>query len=64
MAINVFLVFFFRYDAERLKKLYWVYGAVCYGVPLIPAMFFLFYRTKGNTKVYGNATVRRSDPRS
>jgi hypothetical protein len=57
MAINVYLVFFRRYDASRLKRLYWVYGLVCYGVPFIPAMFCLFYKTKAKGELYGNATV-------
>ena len=57
MAVNVYLVFFRRYDAARLKKLYWYYGILCYGLPFIPAMFCLFYRTKEKGKMYGNATV-------
>jgi hypothetical protein len=57
MAINVYLVFFRRYDASRLKRLYWIYGLVCYGVPFIPAMFCLFYKTKEKGEMYGNATV-------
>lgn len=57
MAVNVYLVFFRRYDAARLKKLYWYYGILCYGLPFIPAMFCLFYRTEEKGKMYGNATV-------
>ncbi|KAG4422741.1 hypothetical protein IFR04_004089 [Cadophora malorum] len=57
MAVNVYLVFFRRYDAARLKKLYWYYGILCYGLPFIPAMFCLFYRTKEKGKMYGNATL-------
>lgn len=58
MAVNVYLVFFRRYDAHRLKKLYWVYGLICYGLPFIPALFCLIYKTKVKGKMYGNATVR------
>ncbi|KAI9050671.1 hypothetical protein LZ554_005826 [Drepanopeziza brunnea f. sp. 'monogermtubi'] len=57
MAFNVYLVFFHRYDADRLKRLYWLYGAMCYGIPFIPAMFCLFYRTKEKGRMYGNATL-------
>jgi hypothetical protein len=57
MAVNVYLVFFRRYDAARLKKLYWIYGIICYGLPFVPAIFCLFYKTRENGKMYGNATV-------
>jgi hypothetical protein len=60
MAVNVYLVFFRRYDAHRLKRLYWIYGVICYGLPFIPAMFCLFYKTKRQGKMYGNATVSAS----
>jgi len=58
MAVNVYLVFFRRYDAHRLKKLYWVYGLICYGIPFLPALFCLVYKTEVKGKMYGNATVR------
>jgi len=57
MAVNVYLVFFRRYDASRLKKLYWVYGLLCYGIPFIPAMVCLLLKTKKKGEIYGNATV-------
>jgi hypothetical protein len=57
MAINVYLVFFHRFDAIRLKKLYWLYGLICYGLPFIPAIFCLFYSSKNKGKMYGDATV-------
>jgi hypothetical protein len=57
MAINVYLVFFHRFDAARLKKLYWLYGLICYGLPFIPAIFCLFYSSKKKGKMYGDATV-------
>ncbi len=62
MAVNVFLVFFRRYDAMQLKKLHWIYALICYGLPFIPAMFCLFYSNKSKGKMYGNATVRSSFP--
>jgi hypothetical protein len=57
MAVNVYLVFFRRYDATRLKRLYWVYGIICYGIPFIPAMVCLLYKNQKG-EIYGNATVR------
>ncbi|KAI6708073.1 hypothetical protein PZA11_007061 [Diplocarpon coronariae] len=57
MAVNVYLVFFRRYDAARLKSLYWIYAIICYGLPLIPAMFCLFYRTEAKGRIYGDATL-------
>ncbi|KAH8601525.1 hypothetical protein B0O99DRAFT_648244 [Bisporella sp. PMI_857] len=57
MAVNVYLVFFHRYDALRLKKLYWLYGILCYGIPFIPAMVCLLLRVKGKGQIYGNATL-------
>jgi hypothetical protein len=57
MAMNVYLVFFHRFDGARLKKLYPYYGLICYGLPFIPAMVCLFVKTKKKGKIYGNATV-------
>jgi len=57
MAVNVYLVFFHRFDAARLKKLYWLYALICYGLPFIPAIFCLFYISKGKGRMYGDATV-------
>lgn len=57
MAVNVYLVFFRRWDARRLKSLSWKYAIVCYGVPFIPALFCLIYKTKAKGEMYGNATL-------
>lgn len=57
MAMNVYLVFFRRYDATRLKKLYWIYVLFCYGIPFVPALVLLFLKTDGNGRAYGDATV-------
>ncbi|KAL2208645.1 hypothetical protein CC79DRAFT_1355941 [Sarocladium strictum] len=42
MAINVFLVFFFRTSPDSFKKWWWVYCLVCYGGPFIIALSLLF----------------------
>ena len=57
MAINVYLVFFHRYDADRLRRLHWVYGILCYGLPFLPAIVGLLYRTRDGGRMYGNSTV-------
>lgn len=57
MATNVYLVFFYRYDAAQLKKLYPYYALICYGLPFIPAMVCLFVKTKKRGRIYGNATL-------
>jgi hypothetical protein len=56
MAVNVYLVFFKRYDARHLKRLYWIYAVLCYGIPFIPAMVCLLLKPKKGV-IYGNATV-------
>jgi Slime mold cyclic AMP receptor len=58
MAVNVYLVFFHRYDATSLKKMYWIYGVLCYGLPFIPALVCLLIRDPVRGEMYGNATVR------
>lgn len=58
MATNVYLVFFYRFDAAQLKKLYPYYALICYGIPFIPAMVCLFVKNGTKGKIYGNATVR------
>jgi hypothetical protein len=57
MAINVFLVFFFRTSPDSFKKWWWVYCLVCYGGPFIIALSLLFVRKEGRGPVYGGATV-------
>ncbi|KAA8570262.1 hypothetical protein MFRU_005g03570 [Monilinia fructicola] len=57
MATNVYLVFFYRFDAAQLKKLYPYYALICYGLPFVPAMVCLFVKTKEKGRIYGNATL-------
>ena len=59
MAVNVFLVFFYRANTATFKQYLWVYAVVCYGVPLVPALALLFVRDDSRGAVYGDATVRR-----
>ncbi len=55
-AVNVMLVFFFRFNAEQLRRLNIYYWIICYGIPAVPAIFGLIYRKNGE-HMYGNATV-------
>jgi hypothetical protein len=57
MAINVFLVFFFRTSPDSFRRWWWVYCIVCYGGPFIIALSLLFVRQEGRGPVYGGATV-------
>jgi len=56
-AVNVMLVFFFRFNAEQLRRLNVYYWIICYGIPSIPAIFALIYRKNGE-HMYGDATVK------
>jgi hypothetical protein len=57
MAINVYLTFYFKYDAESLRRMEIPYLIACYGIPLVPAFVFLFIKSSGGARVYGNATI-------
>lgn len=57
MACNVYLALFHHYNTELLRPLEWKYFLLCYGLPFIPALVFLFIETKSNGKVYGDAVV-------
>ncbi|RYO93056.1 hypothetical protein DL766_003244 [Monosporascus sp. MC13-8B] len=57
MAINVYMVFFFSANPKRFLDYWWAYWIVCYGVPLIPAIWLLLLRDGENRRVYGNATI-------
>ncbi|TDZ21458.1 G-protein coupled receptor 1 [Colletotrichum sidae] len=57
MAINVYLTFYFKFDAERLRRMEIPYLIGCYGVPFIPALVYVFVTNGQGEKVYGNATL-------
>ncbi|RYP76951.1 hypothetical protein DL771_001504 [Monosporascus sp. 5C6A] len=57
MAVNVYMVFFFSANPKRFLDYWWAYWIVCYGVPLIPAIWLLLLRDGDNRRVYGNATI-------
>lgn len=57
MAINVYLTFYHRYDAERLKKLELWYIFCCYGIPFLPAVVGIFVATADQGRMYTDATL-------
>jgi len=44
MALNVYLTVFRKYSSHRLQKLEIRYVLICYGVPFIPSVIFLFIK--------------------
>jgi len=59
MACNVYLTFFHKYDARRLKTLEWKYALFCYGTPFVPAVTYFFINPAIRGKIYGPAVVCR-----
>ncbi|KAK7967403.1 uncharacterized protein PG986_001680 [Apiospora aurea] len=57
MAINVYLTFYFKFDAVRLRSIEIWYFLACYGIPLIPALTYVFISSKDDIRLYGNATL-------
>ncbi|KFH44238.1 Cyclic AMP receptor-like protein A-like protein [Hapsidospora chrysogenum ATCC 11550] len=57
MAINVYLTFYYRFDAHRLRRMEVPYLICCYGIPLIPATVYLFVRNSNGQRVYGDAVL-------
>lgn len=57
MAVNVYLTFYFRFDAPRLRKMEVPYLILCYGVPFMPAFIYLFIKNAAGERVYGSAGI-------
>jgi hypothetical protein len=57
MAIDVFLIVFYKYDTVDLHKLEKKYLAIITTVVFIPAFSFLFIRTPEKGPMYGSVTV-------
>ncbi|CAZ85293.1 unnamed protein product [Tuber melanosporum] len=57
MALNVYLTVFKKYTTKRLRDLELTYILVCYGVPSIPAVIFLFIQNSNGVYIYGSATL-------
>lgn len=57
MACDVFLVVFYYYDVDSLRKLEIKYICVITALVSIPAVVFLFIHTTEKGLVYGSVTV-------
>jgi hypothetical protein len=57
MALDVFLIVFYKYEAEDLRKLEIKYASVITALVLIPATTFLFIHTPEKGPMYGSVTV-------
>jgi hypothetical protein len=57
MAIDVFLIVFYKYEAEDLHKLEAKYISVITFLTLIPAVAFLFVHTPTKGHMYGSVIV-------
>ncbi|ETS80519.1 hypothetical protein PFICI_08048 [Pestalotiopsis fici W106-1] len=56
MAVNVYLTFYYKFDAERLRKMEIWYFLICYGLPFVPALSFIFVSDERG-RMYGNAAL-------
>ncbi|KAF4993355.1 hypothetical protein FGRMN_6543 [Fusarium graminum] len=56
MVSNVYLTFYCRFDGARLRKIEPIHIALCYGIPFIIAITFVFVRKNG-ARAYGNANL-------
>jgi hypothetical protein len=64
MAVNVYLVFYMRFDPNCFKRWWWLYCMICYGGPFTIAMTLLFIRDESRGgPVYGEAEVRKPPER-
>lgn len=57
MAFNVYLTFYHKYDARKLRRMEVPYLLCCYGIPFIPAIVYIFLKNKDGYRAYGNATI-------
>lgn len=57
MAVNVYLTFYYKYDAQKLRKMEIPYLLCCYGIPFIVALTYIFIKTESKGRMYGNATI-------
>ncbi|ODA77986.1 hypothetical protein RJ55_06589 [Drechmeria coniospora] len=57
MAINVFLVFYYRASPDSFRRWWWVYCLICYGGPFVIALSLLLVKNSKRGPVYGEATI-------
>lgn len=57
MAVNVYLTFYHKFDAAKLRRMELPYLCICYGVPFIVALTYIFIETPRRGRMYGDATL-------
>ncbi|KAI1827862.1 G-protein coupled receptor [Xylaria intraflava] len=57
MSLNVYLTFYAKFDAKKLRRMEKWYLLFCYGLPLPAALSFLFISTKAKGRIYGDAVL-------
>ncbi|KAL2268533.1 hypothetical protein VTJ83DRAFT_3379 [Remersonia thermophila] len=57
MAMNVYLTFYFSFDARRLRKMEIPYLLCCYGIPFTIALTLVFIETPERGRMYGSAKL-------
>ncbi|GAP87585.2 putative G-protein coupled receptor [Rosellinia necatrix] len=57
MAFNVYLTFYHKFDAEKLRRMEKWYFLICYGLPLPPALAYIFISTRSRGRIYGDAVL-------
>lgn len=57
MAVNVYLTFYYKFDAAKLRKMEIPYLVVCYGLPFVVAMTYVFIQSPERGRMYGDATL-------
>lgn len=57
MAVNVYLTFYCKFDAQMLHSMEKWYFLLCYGIPFIPAISFIFVRSTEQGRMYDDAIL-------
>ncbi|KAF4947597.1 hypothetical protein FGADI_10278 [Fusarium gaditjirri] len=57
MAANVYLTFYYRFDGVRLRQLEPLQISLCYGIPFIIGITFIFVKNSDGVRAYGNANL-------
>ncbi|KAK4091105.1 G-protein coupled receptor protein [Purpureocillium lilacinum] len=57
MAVNVFLVFYYRASPDSFRRWWWVYCLICYGGPFVIALALLLVNHPQKGPIYGEATI-------
>lgn len=57
MALNVYLTFYHKFDAQRLRKMEIPYLVCCYGIPFVNALICAFISSPSKGRMYGNASL-------